>query len=1041
MSDPVDERKVATLLFADLVGSTELAGPQDPERTRALLERFYEAMTAEIEEAGGTVEKFAGDAVMAVFGAPSAYEDHAERALHAALSMRRRLDELFEGGLQLRIGVNTGEVVVGQPREGSSFVSGDAVNVAARLEQGAAPGEILVGERTAAAVRGAFEFDTARVLEAKGKPGGIPSRRLLRALSLMRPRGLAGFRPAFVGRDTELGQLSAAYADVSARGEPHAVTIVGDAGVGKTRLVRELWERLGSESPEPLRRTGHCLPYGQGVTYWPLAEVLKEHLSILETDSEDEVRARLGSREILGLTLGLEPSEDLHPLVARDRLQEAWVEFFDALTAERPTVVLVEDVHWAEDSLLDLLERLLRDVKGPLLFVVTARPELLERRGTWAAGRVSSSLIWLEPLPAHEAAQLVDELLASAVHTELRELVVERAEGNPFFVEELLATLIDQRVLERADGHWIVRDFPRGFAIPDSVQAVVAARIDLLDPPQKAALQAAAVIGRVFWTGPVYELAAGEDPDFRLLEDRDFIRRRSASSLEGEREYAFKHALTRAIAYESLPKSRRARLHAAFGKWLERVGGGRDEHAPLLAHHYAEAVRAEDVDLVWTGEEVELRLLRDKAIDWLRRAAALAIGRYEIDEALALLHQGLTLEASEVLQAELWREIGRANALKYDGEAFWQAMQKSLETCEEVSRRADTYSELALHTATRRAMWTRHPDPGLIQEWIDHALELAEPGTLALARALIARGYVNPTIGADDGRVAAALAERLGDPELRSWAFDVQARAAFALGEYEDACAWYQRRIELIPEIGDPDHVALIYFDAVDPSLALGRFDEGRRIAMLHDELTRPLTPHHRVHAFGVLIFVEHLAGQWRAVRELTPGAEKAVEANRATPCALNEWSLLACAVASARLGEEQEADRLEASAEALGMEGYGSVFEPTRVQLALVRGRLDEVERKLANWSPLDFRDLEGLTAHLDALAALGLRERVELEASKLLKPNTYVEPFALRALGVVREEGDLIEQAVDRFEEMGLRWHAEQTRAQLVSLSTNPS
>jgi class 3 adenylate cyclase len=374
MSEPVDERKVATLLFADLVGSTELAGARDPERTRALLERFYEAMTAEIEDAGGTVEKFAGDAVMAAFGAPSAYEDHAERALHAAISMRHRLDNLFEGGLQLRIGVNTGEVVVGQPREGSSFVSGDAVNVAARLEQGAAPGEILVGERTAAAVRGAFEFDAARVLEAKGKPGGIPSRRLLRALSLMRPRGLAGLRPAFVGRDTELEQLSAAYAGARARGEPHAVTIVGDAGVGKTRLVREFWEWLGGQSPEPLRRTGRCLPYGQGVTYWPLAEVLKEHLSILETDSEDEVRARLGSREILGLTLGLALSQDLHPLVARDRLQEAWAEFFDTLTAERPTVVLIEDVHWAEDSLLDLLERLLRDVNGPLLLVATTRP-------------------------------------------------------------------------------------------------------------------------------------------------------------------------------------------------------------------------------------------------------------------------------------------------------------------------------------------------------------------------------------------------------------------------------------------------------------------------------------------------------------------------------------------------------------------------------------------------------------------------------------------------------------------------------------------
>jgi hypothetical protein len=641
-------------------------------------------------------------------------------------------------------------------------------------------------------------------------------------------------------------------------------------------------------------------------------------------------------------------------------------------------------------------------------------------------------------LPEHEAAQLVDELLASTLPAELRELVVERAEGNPFFVEELLATLIDQRVLEQVNGGWAARHLPRGFAIPDSVQAVVAARIDLLEPPQKAALQTAAVIGRVFWTGPVYELVSEADPDFRLLEDRDFIRRRSGSSVEGEREYAFKHALTRAVAYESLPKVRRARLHAGFGKWLERVGAGRDEHASLLAHHYAEAVRPEDIDLVWTGEENELRVLREKAIEWLRRAAALAIGRYEIDEALTLLHRALTLEPDKLRESELWWEIGRANTLKYDGEAFWQAMQKSLESSDEPARLAETYSELALHTVTRRAMWKRRPDPGLIKEWIRHALEFSEPDTPARVKALLARGYEDRALGVDE---ASAAAEQLGDAELRSWACDVQACAAFDAGDYEGAYLWQHRRIELIDEIHDLDHVTFIYFDAVDPCLALGRFDEGRHIGKLHDELTSELTPHHRVHAFGTLLFPECLAGEWHAVRELSPESERAIEANLATPCALNEWSLLACAVASLHGSDEEEAARFEASAEALGMEGYEIVLEPARIRLALARKRLDVVERRLANWRPHSFRDLDGLTAQLDALVALGLRERVEVEASKLLKPNTYVEPFALRALGVIREEGDLVQQAVDRFEGMGLRWHAEQTRAQLVSLSASSS
>ena len=351
-------------------------------------------MADEIETAGGTVEKFAGDAVMAVFGAPAALEDHAERALHASLGMQRRLRDVFGDRLALRIGVNTGDVVVGTPREGSSFVTGDAVNVGARLEQGAAPGEILVGARTVAAARGAFEFDAARTIEAKGKPAGVECSPLLRALSLMRPRGVGGLDRAFVGRDDELRALERAYAEALEHGLPQLLTIVGDTGVGKTRLVREFWERLGAESPDALRRVGRCLSYGRAITYWPLAEVLKEHLGIIETDPPEVVLERLGARRILGLTLGLDIEHGLHPLTARDRFQDTWVEFVEELVGARPLVMLIEDLHWAEEQLLELLERLVRDVRGPLLLIGTARPELLEQRPGWGArapGCASSS--------------------------------------------------------------------------------------------------------------------------------------------------------------------------------------------------------------------------------------------------------------------------------------------------------------------------------------------------------------------------------------------------------------------------------------------------------------------------------------------------------------------------------------------------------------------------------------------------------------------------------------------------------------------------
>src|SRR5690242_19003792 len=549
---PAEERKLATVLFADLVGSTELAGDEDPERVRALLDRFYDSMACEIEQAGGTVEKFVGDAVMAAFGAPAAHEDDAERALHVALAMQRRLGELFGDRLALRIGVNTGDVVVGRPREGSSFVTGDAVNVCARLEQAAAPGEILVGERTAAAARGAFEFAEPATVQAEGKPGGVVCHRLVRALLLMRPRGISGLPPVFVGRGGELAGLQRAYGRVVTTGRPLLVSVVGDAGVGKTRLVREFWRWLGAQSPRPLLRSGRCLSYGHGITYWPLGEVLKEHLGILESDPPEVVAERVAGREGLGFTLGLVPPPGIHPLLVRDRLQTSWVGFLQELTSERPVVVLVEDLHWAADELCDLLAMLAERVAGSLLLVVTARPQLVDQRPAWPTG---GSLVRLEPLPAAEAEQLAGALLGSNCPAPIRELVTQRGEGNPFFVEELIATLVGRGLLARANGGWSFGELPLGFAVPDTVQAVLAARIDLLDPAEKASLQTAAVIGRVFWGGAVCELVEEADPDFGLLQERDFVLPHARSSIEGQREWLIRHALTREVAYDSLLKA------------------------------------------------------------------------------------------------------------------------------------------------------------------------------------------------------------------------------------------------------------------------------------------------------------------------------------------------------------------------------------------------------------------------------------------------------------------------------------------------------
>jgi class 3 adenylate cyclase len=1027
---PAEERKLATVLFADLVGSTALADDQDPERTRQILNRFYDAMADEVERCGGTVEKFAGDAVMAAFGAPAALEDHAERALHAAIAMQRRLTELFSGRLTVRIGINTGEVVVGRPREGGSFVSGDAVNVGARLEQAAAPGEILAGERTVAAARGAFEFGDPATVEAKGKPGGITARPVLRALTLMRPRGVRGLPSVFVGRGAEFARLTERYERVVTEGEPHLVSIFGDAGVGKTRLTREIWSWLSTQSPEPLRRTGRTLSYGQGTTYWPMGEVLKEHFGISESDTPEAVGARLADRPYLGLTLGHAVAEGLHPLVARERLHDAWVAFVGELIQDRPLVLLIEDLHWAEDDLCDLVDTLVTQASGPLLVLATARPELLDRRPAWGGARRRISAMRLEALPPSDTSRLLAELLGAEVPDAIRDLVVGRAEGNPFFVEELIGTLIDRGVLAHTNGSWSFGALPAGFAVPDSIQAVIAARIDLLPVVEKAALQAASVIGRTFWTGPVYELVAGESPDIGLLEERDFVRRRAGSSLAGEREYAIKHALTREVAYASLPKARRARLHAAFAAWLGRHAEGRDELAPLLAHHYAEAVRPQDRDLTWAGEEEEADRLAERAVAWSRRAAELAVGRYEIDDGLTLLRQAVALEPDPTRQAALWFEIGHASALKYDGEGFVAALQTALELG---APEAQVYPELAFQTAQRAGMWQRRLDDSLVEGWIERAVAVAPEGTPYRIRALVAKAYWQDDLAA--AHAALAIADGLDVVEFRSMGLGAVQSALQETGQFVEAGQVASERAALLPAIADPDHVADALFMTADLYANVGRLADARVVTARLEETVAGLTPHHRVHGLGMRMRLEAAVADWETGRALTQRVEDAVEANLATPCPFNVGLLLLAALSMVYTSDDAGGARLVAKAESIGMVGYGRITVARWLRLAIAHHDLDDLRRRVDSVEPawLIPGAWELWAAFLDSLALLGERDRIEAEAPQWVRPDAYVAPFAVRALGVVRNDTALLTDAIARFETRGLEWHAQETRSLL--------
>ena len=1021
------ERKLATVLFADLVGSTQLGASQDPERTRMMLDRFYDAMANEVSRAGGTVEKFAGDAVMAVFGVPVAQEDHVERALHTSLAMHRRLAELFGGALSLRIGVNTGEVVAGRAREQSSFVTGDAVNVAARLEQAAEPDEILVGERSAALAAGAFEFAAPMQIEAKGKAGGIECRRLVRALSLMRPRGVPGLRPSFVGRGSELDRLRGVYERARTTREPQAATIMGEAGVGKTRLLRELWAWFGKEAPELVRRTGRCTPYGFARTYQPLADILREQFGITPGDSPERVLAVLGERKILALALGLDVAGDLHPIEARDRLHDGWIELLAEIAAGQPLALLVEDVHWAEEPLLELLERALVDVRAPLVLLVTARPEFLDRSPTWGRGRVPSEWIWLEPLASADVDRWLEDLVGAEAPAPVRD-VLARADGNPLFLEELLGTLIERGALR--DDRWDASLVRGETAVPDTVQAVLAARIDLLPAQEKAALRAAAVIGRAFSASAVRELMGGAEPDFRVLEQRDFVRRSpGGSSPEGERVFVFKHALTREVAYGSLTTRERALHHAAFANSLERRGHGRDEDAPLLAHHYAEAARPADVDLVWRGEPDRFRDVQARAVRWLRRAAELAAARFEIEDALALLDRARELAPEARSKVEILQETARVHTLRYDAHGFRAALEEALALGPERVVAAEIYALLAYYSLGRAYMWREPPARELSEDWLARALELSEPDSSARAWALLARAAFDPSI--ETANEAHRLGEALADVRLVVFAHEAQTLAATEAGRYEEACEWADRAVAASPRLGNPNYASFQYWNAGFVYLRAGRIVGGRRFAERFDEFSSSLTAHDRVHAVGLEAVVEGVCGEWDELAKLADRAEKASAENEDFPCQFNWRTLLICALALAQLGRETEARRLEERGRASAVVAGPAELEPALLRLALLRADEDEARRILdvlpTTGGPFD---VDSPAARLDALLALGERERLEAEAAPFLDEHGYTRPFALRALGIARADAALIDKAATCFQAMGIAWRAAETR-----------
>jgi class 3 adenylate cyclase/tetratricopeptide (TPR) repeat protein len=574
------ERKVVTVLFCDLVGFTSRAEAMDPEDVRALLTPYHEHVRDELERYGGTVEKFIGDAVMAVFGAPVAHEDDPERAIRAALAIR---DWAHEEGIELRIGVNTGEALV--TIGGEPLATGDVVNTAARLQSAAPTGGVLAGEATYRSTRDAIDYDEQEPIAAKGKTEPVPVWLAAQARSLVTVERSHG--AVLVGRERELALLRDALARAAAERSAQLVTLVGVPGIGKSRLVYELFRHV-EELPEFITwRHGRCLPYGDGVSFWALGEIVKAEAGILDTDEPPEVERKL--REAAG-----DPWVESHlrPLVGlpvdADRGGErrveafaAWRRFFESLADEHPVVLVVEDLHWADDDLLDFVDHLVDwATDSALLVVSSARPELLERRPGWGGGKPNALTISLSPLSDDDTARLIGNLLERPVlPAETQSDLLARAGGNPLYAEQYASML-----RESGGGE---------LAIPETVQGIVAARLDLLEPEAKALLQDAAVLGRTFWAGGIAFMAGGDsfgvEERLHPLERRDFLRRERRSTVAEETQYTFLHVLVRDVAYGQIPRGARGEKHRQAAEWIESLGRPED-HAELLAHHYVAAL-------------------------------------------------------------------------------------------------------------------------------------------------------------------------------------------------------------------------------------------------------------------------------------------------------------------------------------------------------------------------------------------------------------------------------------------------------------------
>ena len=863
-----EERKVVTCLFCDLVGFTARAERLDPEDVRAVLAPYHARVRSQLERHGGTVEKFIGDAVMAVFGAPVAHDDDPERAVRAALAIR---DEAREEGVELRIGVATGEALVNlgaRPAEGEGMASGDVVNTAARLQSAAPVYGVLVGEATYRATRRTIAYREADSVYAKGKAEPVPVWEAIEARARFGTEVLDHAAGKLVGRDHELDVLRSALDRARHERSAQLVTLVGVPGMGKSRLVHEL-SRIVDSDPELITwRQGRCLAYGDGVTFWALAEIVKAEAGVLEGDDEDEALRKLHAAvaEVIADPQAAEWIESrLRPLagleseteIAGDRRGEAfaaWRRFIEALADRRTLIAVFEDLQWADDGLLDFVDELADWASGvPLLLVCTTRPELLSRRPSWGGGKLNASTVALSPLSDGETALLIAQVLErSVLPADTQRSLLERAEGNPLYAEQFALLYAERGSAEE-------------LPLPESLQGIVAARLDTLPASEKSLLQDAAVVGKVFWTGCLHLPSDESEPRLRELGRKGFVRRQLRSSVAGEDEYAFAHVLVRDVAYGQIPRAERSRKHRSTAEWIESLGRAED-HAEMLAHHWraalelARAAGRSDLDLVdparrasreagdraaslnahaaaeayyaqalslWPATDAErpdLQFRHARALHLAgdeRREAALAEAR---DALTAAGESAQAAEASAFLARIAWYRGDKEDSLRH------------LTAAEELAATAppSAAKTRVLATSARQRVLAGDHETG--RPLADEALAMARDLGLAEleAHALGTIGTALTTTASEGGRVeleqALELALAANSPVAGTMLINLAVDAAIG-GDFRREDELVAEAIRTAERFGDRDTVRFARGDYVWTRWVLGNWDEALGMA------------------------------------------------------------------------------------------------------------------------------------------------------------------------------------------------------------------